>query len=153
MPWWTCTPSAQGNAWCLSHTHRQSSSTPTDGLPHGRSFRQRPTAAPRIRQPCCCRAPRLSRDLPHNLPQSQTFEPHFSSVHMGKIMQCRNGLTALWRIDYGFELVHYWERLTVRGCASSPLHQSKAAKPYPCLVRKSGGTGNSFGRKRPHNIN
>ena len=29
-------------------------------------------------------------------------------------MQCRNGLTALWRIDYGFELVHYWERLTVR---------------------------------------
>ena len=23
MPWWTCTPSAQGNAWCLSHLHAE----------------------------------------------------------------------------------------------------------------------------------
>ena len=64
-------------------------------------------------------------------------------------MQCRNGLTALWRIDYGFELVHYWERLTVRGCASSPLRQSKAAKPYPCLVGKSGEQAIHLAGKAP----
>jgi len=40
------TKAAQENAWCLNHTRRVSSSTPTAGLPHGSSILQSPTAAP-----------------------------------------------------------------------------------------------------------